>query len=103
MAMLPVRRDPTPLATRPATARTRASATPEPPTGESPAPDPLLGEALAKVSTPADQELAQQQAAFNRMIELQAENQREMNAVRDLAMEQLKREDDFMKKWIALI
>lgn len=102
--MLPVRRDPAPLATRPATARASALAEPEPPAGDpQSSEEPLLATALAKVKTPEDQELAQQQAAFDRMIAAQAESERETNAIRDLEMAQLKREDEFMKKWIALI
>ena len=44
-----------------------------------------------------------QQAAFNRMMQLRAELQREANAMRDLAMEQVKRDDQLMNAWIKLI
>ena len=103
MAMFPVRPDPAPLIPRPATARARAQAEPESSAGDPPLDDPLLATALAKVKTPEDQELAQQQAAFDRAIAAQAESERESNAIRELEMAQLKHEDEFMKKWIALI
>ncbi len=111
MAMLPVRRDPAPLAVR--APRAHAPAPPAPAANPVPEPtlddrigaavDAALAEALAKVSTPADQELAKQQAEFDRMLALKAEQQREANAIRDMAMEQLKKDDEVLKKWIAMI
>jgi len=52
---------------------------------------------------PEDVALLAQQAAFNRMMQLRAELQREANAMRDLAMEQVKRDDQLMNAWIKLI
>jgi hypothetical protein len=42
-------------------------------------------------------------AAFDQSAALQAEMQREMNVLREMAMEQRKRDDEILKKWIALI
>ncbi|MDP9018846.1 MAG: hypothetical protein M3N19_11065 [Candidatus Eremiobacteraeota bacterium] len=47
--------------------------------------------------------LAVQQAAFDTDMQCKAENQREANAFRDLQMEQMKRDDEIVKKWIELI
>jgi hypothetical protein len=112
MAMLPVRRDPAPLAVRTAT-RAHASAPPAAAANAGPEPalddrigaavDAAVAEALAKVSTPADQALAKQQAAFDRMMALKAEQQREANVIRDMAMEQLKADEEVLKKWIEMI
>jgi hypothetical protein len=52
---------------------------------------------------PGDVELLAQQAAFDRMMQIRAELQREANALRDLAMEQVKRDDSVMNQWIKLI
>ncbi len=55
------------------------------------------------VPTPQDVALLQQQAAFDQMMQIRAELQREANAMRDLAMEQIKRDDAVMNQWIKLI
>ena len=52
---------------------------------------------------PEDVALIAEQAAFDRMMQLRAELQREANALRDLAMEQVKRDDSVMSQWIKLI
>lgn len=52
---------------------------------------------------PEDVALLAQQAAFDRMMQARAELQREANALRDLAMEQVKRDDAVMSQWIKLI
>jgi hypothetical protein len=57
----------------------------------------------ADAPTPQDVALLQQQAAFDQMMEIRAELQREANAMRDLAMEQIKRDDAVMNQWIKLI
>jgi len=44
-----------------------------------------------------------QRMQFDTVLRQRAELDREMNALRDLAMEQVKRDDDLLKKWIALI
>ncbi len=65
--------------------------------------DDAVATALAKVSTPADQELAKQQQAFDQLLQAKAEQQREANAIRDMELEQLKRDEEVLKKWIEMI
>jgi hypothetical protein len=62
-----------------------------------------VGEALAKVSTPADAELAARQSAFDRMLKERAEMEREANALAQLSIEQAKRDDALMREWLKLI
>jgi len=62
-----------------------------------------LGEALKKVSTPEDAELAARQAAFDRMLKERAELEREANAISQLSVEQAKRDNELMQAWIKLI
>ncbi|MBV9440279.1 MAG: hypothetical protein JOZ24_09835 [Candidatus Eremiobacteraeota bacterium] len=50
-----------------------------------------------------DLALLAQQAAFDDMVKQRAELEREANALRDLAMAQLKRDDQNMGLWIKLI
>ena len=45
----------------------------------------------------------EQQAAFDAVASARAEQLREMNALRDLAMQQVKRDDQTMNAWIKLI
>jgi hypothetical protein len=52
---------------------------------------------------PEDLALLAQQAAFDRMMQERAELQREANALRDLAMEQVKKDDALMGAWIKMI
>ena len=99
MIALPIRRETAPLATRPAT-RATAPAFPDPPEPE-PASD--LGEALAKVKTPADDEVAKQQQAFDRLMMLRTENQREIDAIRAFGLAQAKKEDEFLQAFIRMI
>lgn len=40
---------------------------------------------------------------FDTVLKRQAESERQMNAIRDLATEQLKKDDENLKKWISLI
>ncbi len=115
MIALPVRRDPAPLATRPTAPRAHAPAGPEAPTDPALAGRPsleeridasvdaALAEALAKVSTPADSELAKQQAAFDRLMQRRTEQEREMNALRDFGLAQAKKENEFMEEFIRMI
>jgi hypothetical protein len=116
MVTLPMRRDPAPLAVRIPAARAHAPAGPEPDAAPDPidgestlrdrigaAVDDALAEALAKASTPADQALARQQQAFDQLMARRAEQQREANAIRDMGLEQLKHDDEVMRKWIAMI
>ena len=64
---------------------------------------PAHGTHAAAPAGPEDLALLAQQAAFDRMMQLRAELQREANALRDLAMEQVKRDDSVMSQWIKLI
>jgi hypothetical protein len=50
-----------------------------------------------------DPDLDAQIAAFDRATQLQAESQRQMNVLRDMMMEQRKRDEENLKKWIAMI
>jgi hypothetical protein len=65
--------------------------------------DAALAEALAKVSTPADGELAKQQQAFDRLMQLRTENEREANAIREFGLAQAKKENDFLNEFIRMI
>jgi hypothetical protein len=62
-----------------------------------------LDEALKKVATPADAELAARQSAFDRMLKERAELEREQNAISQLTLQQAKRDDELMQAWIKLI
>ena len=53
--------------------------------------------------TAEDLALIAQQAGFDAMMQARAEAQREANALRDMAMLQLKRDDAVMNEWIKLI
>lgn len=80
------------LPPRDRTAPVRAAAA-RPPAG-APAPD----------VTPEQQaQIAAQHAAFDFQLAESAEMVREREALQALMMEQLKNEDEIMKKWIALI
>jgi hypothetical protein len=103
MLALPVNRPtPPPLRTHPVRSSSRSRASlddrPEPPPTEH-----ALREALARVSTPADAELAKQQQAFNQMLRVQAEQEREANAISDLIVAQAKKDDELMRAWIRMI
>jgi hypothetical protein len=104
---------PAPLTTRPV--RTPSTATPSRVEGQPQSPSPsleeridasvdaALAEALAKVKTPADDELVKQQQAFDRMMQLRTEQEREANAIREFGMAQQKKENDFMTEFIRMI
>jgi hypothetical protein len=62
-----------------------------------------LAEALAKVKTPADDEVAKQQQAFDRMMQLRTEQEREANAIREFGLAQQKKENDFMEEFIRML
>jgi hypothetical protein len=68
-----------------------------------PAADADLAEALAKVKTPADDEVAKQQQAFDRMMQLRTEQEREANAIREFGLAQQKKENDFLQEFIRMI
>jgi hypothetical protein len=84
---------------------------PQPP--QRPAPRPAAPAAGAKrparaahaaqPATPADFEALAEQRAFDAIASAQAEQLREMNALRDMAMGQVKRDDQAMNAWIKLI
>jgi hypothetical protein len=113
---LPVRRDPAPPANRPAS-RAHAPAGPEAPSAYATAADggpsleeridasvdAALAEALAKVSTPADSELAKQQQAFDRLMQARTEQLREANAIRDFGLAQMKKENEVLEEFIRMI
>jgi hypothetical protein len=65
--------------------------------------DAALAEALAKVKTPADDELAKQQQAFDRMMQQRTEQEREANAIREFGLAQQKKENDFLTEYIRMI
>jgi hypothetical protein len=100
MDLVPVR---APLVSRNSAPRTASKA------GARPAPHTAVhatAHAAAHPAAPAGPDevaLLAQQAAFDRMMQLRAELQREANAMRDLAMEQIKRDDQLMNTWIKLI
>ncbi len=106
MITLPMRRDPAPLAVRSVVLRTRPVGGADPgahAAAEAGIPDDTLAEALAKASTPEDQALAKQQAQFDQLAALRAEQQREANVIRDMMMTQLKQDEEVLKKWIEMI
>ena len=98
-----------PLLTRPIAPRAQAPAKPCHPElveGQPPSPstdDDTLSSALAKVKTPADDEVAKQQQAFDRMMQLRTEQEREANAIREFGLAQQKKENDFLEEMIRMI
>lgn len=74
-------------------------------TGTHPARPARPAHAPAAPEPPSADDLAllAQQAQFDMMMQERAEAQREANALRDLAMEQLKHDDQAMRAWIKLI
>jgi hypothetical protein len=58
---------------------------------------------VARATTPEDEALERQREEFDLVTRIRAESDREVNALRDMAMEQMKHEDELLKKWIALI
>jgi hypothetical protein len=87
-----MRRDPAPPAVRTTVLRTRPVAH-EPP-DETAAKPP---------ATPGDADVIQQQQAFDQLMLAKAEQQREANVIRDMMTEQLKRDEEVLKKWIEMI
>jgi len=67
------------------------------------ATDAGLAAAVTREPTAGDAALDAEREAFEFALKVQAEHERELNALRDLAMEQVKRDDETLKKWIALI
>jgi hypothetical protein len=60
-------------------------------------------ETKADDTTPFDFALLRHEQTFDLVVKLRAENEREANVLRDMAMAQLKKDDENMKKWIAMI
>jgi len=60
---------------------------------------------VARASAPTldDEALERQRQAFDVITREGAELEREANALRDLAIEQMKHDDELLKKWIELI
>ncbi|GAC1579291.1 MAG: hypothetical protein NVS3B7_13230 [Candidatus Elarobacter sp.] len=66
---------------------------------------PLKAHAAAVHAPPSPEELEllAQQAQFDLLMQARAEGEREANALRDLALEQLKHDDSAMHAWIKMI
>lgn len=65
--------------------------------------DGKIAALVARTPTPEDEALDRQRQEFDFITKVRAETERETNALRDLAMEQMKYDDALLKKWIALI
>jgi hypothetical protein len=99
---------PAPLTTRPvrpqpASASSSSSLPCHPELVEGQPQSSTLEEALAKVKTPEDDELAKQQQAFDQMMQLRTEQAREANAIREFGIAQQKKENDFLTEFIRMI
>jgi hypothetical protein len=66
-------------------------------------PAAAVAHAAAHPTVPLDPALVAKQRDFDQIMILQAEQEREANALRDLAMQQIKRDDQTMNEWIKLI
>jgi hypothetical protein len=58
---------------------------------------------VARSSTPGDEALDRQREAFDVITREGVELEREANALRELAIDQMKHDDEILKKWIELI
>lgn len=65
--------------------------------------DAPLAEAAEAQPTAQEAALARREQAFDAATRVRAEAEREANALRDLYLQQRKRDDEFMQKIIALI
>lgn len=65
--------------------------------------DTAVAAALAKAKAPADDAIVKQQQAFDQMMQARAEQQREMNAIRDFGLAQQKKENDYLTEFIRMI
>jgi hypothetical protein len=65
--------------------------------------DARIAALVARATTPQDAALEAQREEFDFVTRVRAETERELNALRDMAMEQMKNDDELLKKWIALI
>jgi hypothetical protein len=59
--------------------------------------------AAPEPATPGGVEALARQSAFDAVAAAQAETQREWNVLRDLAMQQVKRDDQTVGEWVKLI
>jgi hypothetical protein len=80
----------------------------QPPEGAPPAPPTTVdgapvADALVAAEERAEVSLDQKRLGFDQMLRERAELERESNALRDLAMEQAKRDDELLKKSISMI
>jgi hypothetical protein len=64
---------------------------------------PHAAHAAAGPASPGDLAALAEQAAFDAVASARAEQLREMNVLRDLAMQQVKRDDQTMNAWIKLV
>ena len=64
---------------------------------------PHAAHAAAAPASPGDLAALAEQAAFDAVASARAEQLREMNVLRDLAMQQVKRDDQTMNAWIKLV
>ncbi|HEY6236650.1 MAG TPA: hypothetical protein VIW69_16245 [Candidatus Elarobacter sp.] len=87
---------------RPAHRGAAAGAPAHPAAAIHPAPAAHAHTATAPAS-PGDLAALAEQASFDAVASARAEQQREMNVLRDLAMQQVKRDDQTMNEWIKLI
>jgi len=81
------------------------TATPDP-SGDDAISAPLTDQLLAKAMLAAERAQAaidEKRMAFDQMMRMRAELEREGNALRDLAVEQAKRDDEYLKKCISMI
>ena len=86
-----------------ATAPVRAQPPDEAPPSAPTAVDGAPVAALIAAEERAETTLDQKRLGFDQMLRERAELERECNALRDLAMDQAKRDDELLKKSIAMI
>jgi hypothetical protein len=96
----PTPRTSAPARTAPVRAQPPEGAPPAPPTAVDGAP---VADALVAAEERAEVSLDQKRLGFDQMLRERAELERESNALRDLAMEQAKRDDELLKKSISMI
>jgi len=98
-----------PRATSPAARAASSSAAASaaaPADATAPLADPFLDPftAAAEASqTPEEMAVLRREAAFDANFRMRTELDRETNALRDMAFQQMKEDDEYTKKWIALI
>ena len=104
MLALPLPREAAPLVLRIVVHKARPAAGHDAAAGREPsASAPAASPPGDSVPDADDQALAQQQRIFDQLMLLRAEQQREANVIRDMMTEQLKRDEEVLKKWIEMI